>query len=196
MEHRPSQHRPQPELPEPQKKSGVSKLLEEAGLFTADIPRFSSRFIWKDPTCFPLEVMNKLQYDLTITLASSSPGSSRAKKLASWKESIGKIQMAYEIIVYPLLKRAESQLASNPERVPREYGPADYESTITEKIRDAQEHPHRASVQLNDEELKILSKLTQARGLPFDPDKHVYHYTECSGHLNERSHGEEVRGNC
>jgi hypothetical protein len=43
-----------------------------------------------------------------------------------------------------------------------------------------EEHPHRAPVELNDEERSILGRLTLARGLPFDPGKRVYNVLELS----------------
>jgi hypothetical protein len=36
----------------------------------------------------------------------------------------------------------------------------------------------RDQVELNDQELAILSRLAAAKNLPFDPEKRVYHYDE------------------
>jgi len=40
----------------------------------------------------------------------------------------------------------------------------------------------RDKVELNDEELEVLSKLTRVRRLPFDPEKRVYKYSEVEGY--------------
>jgi hypothetical protein len=120
---------------------------------------------------------------------------SLAENWPSWKKSIKKIQMAYEITVYPLLELAEARYARDPKRDPTEHGPSSYEMAINGLMRDAQEHPdkdtqeypHRAPIELNDEEMKILSKITQARELPFNPKKRVYSYLEHLPRLDAKS---------
>jgi hypothetical protein len=60
------------------------------------------------------------------------------------------------------------------------------EMAINELIRDSQEHPdkdtqehpHRVPIELNDEEMRILSKVTAARGLPFNPKKRAYSFLQ------------------
>jgi len=109
-----------------------------------------------------------------------------AENWPSWKKSINKIQMAYEITAYPLLELAEARFARNPKRDPTEHGPQSYEMAINELIRDAQdypdkdthEYPHRAPIELSDEEMGILRKITAARGLPFNPKKRAYSYLQ------------------
>ena len=94
--------------------------------------------------------------------------------------------MAYEITAYPLLELAEARFASDPKRDPTEHGPLSYEMAINELIRDAQdypdkdthEYPHRAPIELSDEEMGILRKITAARGLPFNPKKRAYSYLQ------------------
>jgi len=162
------------------KESGISKLLEARNLFGVYTP------VGKDQTCFPIEVIENLVYDTSIKAHRGEVHQSLAENWPSWKKSIKKIQMAYEITAYPLLELAEARFASDPKRDPTEHGPLSYEMAINELIRDAQEHPdkdtqeypHRAPIELNDEEMGILSKITQARGLPFNPKKRVYSYLE------------------
>ena len=97
--------------------------------------------------------------------------------MTAWKESIQKVEMAYEITAYPRL------IGSG------------YETAVAEGIRDAiahpnqdtNEYPHRAPIELNSEEMSVLGKLTEARGLPFDPEKRVYRYSELAS-LREAEH--------
>ena len=71
--------------------------------------------------------------------------------------------------------------------------------SIREGITDAEiypneridEYPHRAPIALNDAELKILGQITQDRGLPFNPEKKVYQYTDLIPRRNARS--EEIK---
>jgi hypothetical protein len=170
-------------------ESRVSKLLEARNLFEAFTP------VGKDPTCYPIEVIENLVYDTSIKAHRGEVHKSLAENWPSWKKSIKKIQMAYEITAYPLLELAEARFASDPKRVPTEHGPSSYEMAINDLIRDAQghpdkdtqEYPHRAPIELNDEEMRILSKLTQARGLLFNPKKRVYHYLEHLSRLDAKS---------
>lgn len=171
------------------KESGISKLLEARDLFAAYTPE------GKDPTCYPIEVMENLIYDTSIKVHRGEVQRTLAENWPSWKKSIKKIQMAYEITAYPLLELAETRFASDPKRDPTEHGPSSYEMSINELIRDAQEqpgkdtqeYPHRAPIELNDEEMSILSKITQARGLPFNPNKRMYHYLEHLARLAQLS---------
>jgi hypothetical protein len=171
------------------KERGISKLLEARDLFPAYTPE------GKDPTCYPIEVMENLVYDTSIKVHRGEVQKILAENWPSWKKSIKKVQMAYEITAYPLLELAEARFASDPKRDPTEHGPSSYEMAINELIRDAQEHPdkdtqeypHRAPIELNDEEMKILSKITQARELPFNPKKRVYHFLEHLPRLDAKS---------
>lgn len=171
------------------KESGISKLLEARDLFEASTP------VGKDPTCYPIEVMENLVYNTSMKVHRGEVQTTLAENWPSWKKSIKKIQMAYEITAYPLLELAEARFASDPKRDPTEHGPASYEMVINELIRDAQEHPdkdtqeypHRAPIELNDEEMGILRKITQARGLPFNPKKRAYSYLEHLPRLDAKS---------
>jgi hypothetical protein len=125
----------------------------------------------EDPTAYPLDVMSQLQSDLAMRAYRNRQDKALADKLTAWKDSINKVEMAYEILAYPRL--SGSGLI--------------HETAVHEAIRDAlrhpnqdiKEHPHRAPIELNDEELKTLGKLTKARDVPFDPNKRVYRYIEC-----------------
>jgi len=140
------------------KESGVSKLLEARDLFKGFTP------VGKDPTCFPIEAIENLVYDTSIKVHRGEVQKTLAENWPNWKKSIKKIQMAYEITAYPLLELAEARFSSDPKRDPTEHGPSSYETAINELIRDAQEHPdkdtqeypHRAPIELNDEEMGIL----------------------------------------
>src|SRR5437899_747077 len=110
---RSNQYRPNPEnsrkadhnepSPEPRNIEGerprlltaVSNLLAEKGLFTRYTPK------GEDPTWYPLEVMHELQGSLDRKAQHAGQDTARVEKLASWKESIQKLQMAYEIIAFP-----------------------------------------------------------------------------------------------
>jgi hypothetical protein len=149
-------------------ESGVSNLLEARGLFKASTPE------GKDLTCYPIEVIENLAYDTSMKVQRGEVQKPLAENWPSWKRSINKIQMAYEITVYPLLELVEARFASDPKRDPTEHGPSSYEMAINGLIRDAQEYPdkdtqeypHRAPIELNEEEMRILRKVTAARGLP------------------------------
>ena len=86
------------------------------------------------------------------------------EKLASWKETITKVSKAYAIVAYPFCKLQKA----------KEYIEAGLGS-------DTQRHK-RTKVELNDEEFELLGKLTAIHGLPFDPGKRVYEYSEVSGY--------------
>lgn len=76
------------------------------------------------------------------------------------QETIQKVKTAYEILAYPHCKNWNR----------RSYIESDLEG-------DRQVHG-RDQVELNDAELGMLSKLTAPRGLPFNPQKRIYNYSE------------------
>jgi hypothetical protein len=112
--------------------------------------------------------MGDLQSDLAMGAYRHRDNKALAEKMTAWKKSLQKVEMAYEILAYPRLETVAGTMA------------------VKEAIRDAlahpnqdtEERPHRAPIELNDDELKILGRLTQARDLPFDPNKRVYRYME------------------
>lgn len=86
------------------------------------------------------------------------------EKLGAWKETITKVSNAYAIIAYPFCKLQKA----------KEYIEAGLGS-------DTQRHK-RTKADLNDEEFELLSKLTAIHGLPLDPEKRVYKYSEVPGY--------------
>jgi hypothetical protein len=72
--------------------TGVSTLLEGKGLFGRATPQ------GEDPTAYPLDVMSQLQSDLAMRAYRNRQDTALAEKLTAWKESLQKVEMAYEII--------------------------------------------------------------------------------------------------
>ena len=122
----------------------------------------------EDPAARPIQLMSQLQLDLRRKAYRERQDEARAEQLTAWKQRVNKVEMAYEILAYPHLE--------NP----------DWRLTVKERILDTleypdintQDHPHRAPIALNDEEVRTLSQLTQAVELPFDPEKRVYRYSD------------------
>ena len=117
-----------------------------------------------------IEIMSNLQYLIAMRQYKTGQDKAVGEKLAPYKNSIQRLGMAYDIIAYPLLEETGDGLA------------------IREAVRDAQEspnkntqeYPHRTPFKLNEEEVEILGQLARTTGLPFDPKKQVYSYTELS----------------
>jgi hypothetical protein len=124
-----------------------------------------------------LETMSNLQYLIAMQQYNTGQAKAVGEKLAPFGDSIKKLEMAYEIVAYPLLEKTRDGAA------------------IREGVQDAQEHPnkdpeehlHRAPFKLNDEEMRVLGQLARATGLPHDPEKHAYTYTELIPRLDARS---------
>ena len=118
----------------------------------------------------PIEIMSHMKYLIGMREYKSGHEKELGEKLAPYRQSIQKLEMAYEIIAYDLLQQTGNALSTN------------------ELIRDAQmypnkdvqEHPNRAPIELNDEELRILGSLAKIMELPLNPEKHVYSYLELS----------------
>ena len=83
--------------------------------------------------------------------------------VSAMKETIRKVKTAYEILAYPHCKDWRRQ-----------------DNIEAELERDRQSF-ERDEVELNDEELRALSKLTAARNIPFDPQKCLYKAAEVLG---------------
>ena len=49
-------------------------------------------------------------------------------------------------------------------------------------IDESNSYGRRREIDLNNEELEALGKLTAVRGLPFDPDKRLYRRSEVPGY--------------
>ena len=122
----------------------------------------------EDPAFWPVRVLNELNtYIVDRDIAAGDKLSAwgvNAKELgerfAPLREHIQKVKTAYEILAYPHCKYVGSR-----------------ENISDELARDRQSN-ERDQVELNDAELAILSKLTAARKLPFNPEKRVYAYDE------------------
>jgi hypothetical protein len=123
-----------------------------------------------------LETMSQLQYLIGMRQYKTGQDKEISEKMAPFKKSLQKIEMAYEIIAYPLLEEIDGL-------------------RISEAVRDAQEHPnknleeypHRAPFELNDEERGILGALARTTDVPHDPKKRVYSYTELIARLDARN---------
>jgi hypothetical protein len=127
----------------------------------------------EDPTARPLLLLSHLQHELHMKAYRERQDKALADRLTAWKKSVNNVELAYEIIAYPHLKDL------------------DFRREAEERIRDALEHPdlntqdypHRAPIELTDEEVRTLSTLTQAAELPFDPSKRVYRFAELASLL-------------
>jgi hypothetical protein len=125
----------------------------------------------------PIEIMSHMKYLIGMREYESGHEKELGEKLAPYRQSIQKLEMAYEIIAYDLLQQTGNALSTN------------------ELIRDAQmypnkdvqEHPNRAPIELNDEELRILGSLAKIMELPLNPEKHVYSYLELSAKRDDYS---------
>jgi hypothetical protein len=125
----------------------------------------------------PIEIMSHMKYLIGMRKYKSGHEKELGEKLAPYRQSIQKLEMAYEIIAYDLLQQTGNALSTN------------------ELIRDAQmypnkdiqEYPNRAPIELNDEELRILGSLAKIMELPLNPEKRVYSYLELSAKRDDYS---------
>src|SRR3954469_24144004 len=169
------QDKPQNDQEATRTAKAVIDLLREMDLFGNHTPKGAN------PVAFPLQVLSEAQYVAGMKDYETGYEKSLGERLAPYKKTLQKVEMAYEIIAYPLLENSE------------------YGASIREGITDAEiypnertdEYPHRAPIALNDAELKILGRITQDRGLPFNPEKRVYQYTDLIHRRNARS--EEIK---
>src|SRR6516162_6391209 len=91
------------------------------------------------------------------------------------KESIRRVKTAYEILAYPHVKEGGRK-----------------DAIQAELLQDRQSF-ERDQVELTDEDLRALSKLTAARNIPFDTQKRIYKYSEVPVFLRENN-SERVHG--
>jgi hypothetical protein len=112
----------------------------------------------------------------------------------SMKITLENIDFAYMIIAYPFLDEADKQWHAQPDYDPRKYdqkrgmSPGAYRVCINELKSDAYAHPyedderglyrHRWPIKLNDDELAALGKIVKGRGLPYNPQKREYRFSE------------------
>jgi hypothetical protein len=174
----------------PHEQSELTNLFQESGLFDAYTPP------GREPTVFPMDVLDHLRYDVATKARRISRYNRRlADQLQSWKTSINRINMVYEIIVYPFLDVAQQTFVQSPFKDPDAPSPSAERLRIAEGIRDAQDHPdknldefpHRGPITLTPLETYLLGRVAQTRGLPFDPQKRAYHYLELLPRLEARS---------
>lgn len=123
-----------------------------------------------------IQTMDEIQYLIGMRQYKTGRDKAIGEKLAPFKDSIQKLEMAYLIVAYPLLEETR------------------YRTVISEYVRDAQEHPgkdieeypHRAPFALNDEEHIILGQLTRKADIAIDPQKRVYDFIELVPWLDAR----------
>jgi hypothetical protein len=154
------------EQAKPKGESELGKLLEDKGLFRAYAPE------GRDLESYPIEVMKeikddldkKLRYDYNLGIRPEAPTKELVNKYISWRYSIQAMTRAYEVIAHPFCKSQQLR-----------------ESIKMDLLEDVREHAswHGMNyVELNDEECELIGKMTAVRGLPFDPEKHIYVYTD------------------
>jgi hypothetical protein len=121
----------------------------------------------EDPAFWPVKVLNELNY--IILERDHASGMLNAwgvnprelgERFAPYQEHIRKVKTAYEILAFPHCKYEGSR------------------EVIEDELARDQRSFERDQVELNDAELAILSKLTAARNLPFNPEKRVYQYDD------------------
>jgi hypothetical protein len=135
--------------------------------FTDIFGKLSETPAGEDPAFWPIHVLNEINYYiLNREHASNKPGlwgvppREIGEKYAPIQENIRRVKTAYEILAYPHCK---------------DWGRRDNIEAELERDRQSFE---RDQVELSDAELTVLSKLTAARKIPFNPEKRVYTYSE------------------
>jgi len=152
------------------KAGAVTDILREMGLFGSYTPKREDK-LW-----YPITVMSQALYIETMSEFKTGYEQDLGKRLSPHRKTLIKLEMAYEINAYPAL---------------RDTG---YGLETSEIIRDAHDnagidigvYPYRAPIVLNDPERIILGTITRDRGLPFDPEKREYRYTDLLPQLNDR----------
>jgi hypothetical protein len=122
----------------------------------------------EDPAYYPVILLNELNYFIVNRedIKNNHGGGQYAEIGEHWapmKETLRKIKTAYEIIAHPFCREEGRRYA------------------IESELERDQNSFDRRSVELNEEELGMLSKLATARGLPCIPEKRVYEYSEVIG---------------
>src|SRR3954465_7725782 len=78
--------------------NAVIDLLREMELFGNHTPKGA------DPVAFPLQVLSEAQYTAGMKDYGTGYEKDLGKRLAPYKKALKKVEMAYEIIAYPLLE--------------------------------------------------------------------------------------------
>lgn len=177
-----------PDKPKILGEGKVGEYLENAGLFSGITPQ------GREPISYPIAEMDKLDERLAEQIRRQQSAQEK-DKLRAQRESLRRISMAYQVLVHPLLDEAGKRFANNPDRLPLEHGAASYRMIIEEQARDAQarpdlnthEFPHRSPVRLTDQEHFSLVHMAAVRGVPFDPDRREYRYTDLIPQMDARN---------
>ena len=162
---------PPKEQAKPQGESGLSRLLDEKRLFAAWAPK------GRDPDSYPIEAMKQIQSEVTERIQRQYDAAKHFSplrqsdvldaiiidKLWDLKISIYNVERAYEIIAYPICKNQELKISIK---------------------KDLEKEGHMGRIELNEEELEAIGKMTTIRGIPFDPEKRVYAYYEVPGYTS------------
>jgi hypothetical protein len=157
---------PQKEQAKPKRQSELDKFLEleekegRNRLFRAYPPEWTGI----DPVGQPYKSMKVSEFNLSCRIREKAQDKALVEKLTSLKESLEKVSTAYGIIAYPFCKQR------------------DVRDAIEISLEEDTRLHKKTKVELNDEELELVSKLTAVRDLPFDPEKRVYGYSEVSGY--------------
>ena len=122
----------------------------------------------EDPAYYPISVLNEFNYMIINREdIKKNPGgvpyADFGEHAAPMKEGIRRVKTAYEILAYPHVK---------------DWGRKD--AIQAELLQDRQSF-ERDQVELTDDDLVALSKLTAARNIPFDTQKRIYKYSEVPG---------------
>lgn len=152
MEQRPNHFRPEPEQAQPQQENAandpVNSFMEEKVAAVLSRPTEAA-----DPAFQPVSFLRGFNY-LLVTYGEFHEYS------VALKESIRKVTIAYEILAYSHCRdqRNRAGIEANLEADRQSFG--------------------RDQVELNDAELRVLSKISTARNIPFEPEKRNYSYGE------------------
>jgi hypothetical protein len=122
----------------------------------------------EDSAYYPITVLNEFNYMIVNRgdirrNPGGKPYADFGERAAPMKESIRRVKTAYEILAYPHVKEGGRK-----------------DAIQAELLQDRQSF-ERDQVELTDEDLRALSKLTAARNIPFDTQKRIYKYSEVPG---------------
>lgn len=121
----------------------------------------------EDTVFWPVYLLDQLDNDITYRegLERNSVGISaailkRRKRYFSLLDTVRKVKRAYEILAYPHCDYEGWQLS------------------IQIDLETDRQLYGRDQIELNDEEFRVLSKITAATKIPFNPQKRIYSYWE------------------
>jgi hypothetical protein len=121
----------------------------------------------EDPAFWPVRVLSELNsFIVDRDYASDTLNSwgvnprELGERFAPYQEHIRNVKRAYEILAYPYCKYEGSRVV------------------IENELATDQHMNERDQVELNDAEATILSRLTAARKIPFNPEQRVFQYAD------------------